>query len=91
LDPAKAQEINEKLAGSWEYIRRRIAIVIRPSESICGVLTRAGAPRRPEDLGWPPEFYREAVRHARKIRNRYTFLNFTADCGLLDQVELFQA
>ena len=29
-------------------------------------------------------FYQGAVRHARKIRNRYTFLDFAADAGTLD-------
>jgi glycerol-1-phosphate dehydrogenase [NAD(P)+] len=48
------------------------------------VLAKAGAPRIPEDLGWSRDFYRQAVRHARKIRNRYTFLDLAGDSGALE-------
>jgi glycerol-1-phosphate dehydrogenase [NAD(P)+] len=47
-------------------------------------LRRAGAPMRPQDVGWPEPFYRTALRHAREIRNRYTFLDLAADSGRLD-------
>ena len=43
-------------------------------------------PRTPEDLGWPRASYRTAVRHAREIRNRYTFLDLAADSGVLDRM-----
>ncbi len=46
-----------------------------------------GAPTTPEDLHWPRRFYGEAVRHAREIRNRYTFLDLAADSGMLDDAE----
>ncbi len=46
-----------------------------------------GAPTRPEDLHWPRPFYREAVRHAREMRNRYTFLDLAADSGWLDDAD----
>jgi glycerol-1-phosphate dehydrogenase [NAD(P)+] len=39
----------------------------------------------PEALGWPRAFYRAAVRHAREIRGRYTFLDLAADSGLFDR------
>ena len=45
-----------------------------------------GPPTRPEALGWPRDFYGEAVRHAREIRNRYTFLDLAADGGVLDRL-----
>ncbi len=41
-----------------------------------------------EDLHWPRPFYRDAVRHARAMRNRYTFLDLAADSGLLDHAEI---
>jgi glycerol-1-phosphate dehydrogenase [NAD(P)+] len=50
------------------------------------VLKAAKAPRAPEDLGWPRASYQLAVRHAREIRNRYTFLDLAADAGTLDRM-----
>jgi glycerol-1-phosphate dehydrogenase [NAD(P)+] len=43
------------------------------------VLTAAGAPVTPGDLGWPQPLFDDALAHAREIRNRYTFLDFAAD------------
>ncbi len=55
-----------------------------PAAALEEVLARAGAPRRPEDLQWPRAFYRDAVRHAREIRDRYTFLDLATDSGMLE-------
>ena len=46
----------------------------------------AGAPIRPADIHVPADFYRRAVRHAREIRDRYTFLDLAADSGRLDRL-----
>jgi glycerol-1-phosphate dehydrogenase [NAD(P)+] len=50
------------------------------------VLQQADAPRTPEHLGWPRASYENAVRHARTIRNRYTFLDLAADAGVLERM-----
>lgn len=81
---AKADALNARIADKWDAIRDRIARITLPSTRLAEVLTRAGAPRSPENLGWARDFYVGAVRHARKIRNRYTFLDFAADARVLD-------
>ncbi len=47
-----------------------------------------GAPADPDGgpaLGVPTRaFYRDAVRHAREIRDRDTFLDLAADSGMLE-------
>jgi glycerol-1-phosphate dehydrogenase [NAD(P)+] len=43
-----------------------------------------GAPTTPEDLALPTDFYRDAVVHAREIRDRFTFLDLAADSGLFE-------
>ena len=63
----------------------QIAAVHRPPQQLREILERAGAATGPEALGWPRAFYGEAVRHAREIRNRYTFLDLAADGGVLDR------
>ncbi len=86
LSAAQAEETNGRLARDWERIRGEIAGILRPSSELESALARAGAPTTPEDLGWPRPFYRHAVRHARQIRNRYTFLDLAADSRRLDRL-----
>ena len=86
VDPGAAIQLNQRLAKRWDEIRQRIAAIHRPPQQLRETLERAGAAIRPEALGWPRGFYREAVRHAREIRNRYTFLDLAADGGVLDRL-----
>ena len=79
-----AEALNRRLEAGWEDIRTRIAAVGRPARELEKVLRRAGAPTAPDDLRLPRSFYREAVRHAREIRDRYTFLDLAGDAGMLD-------
>ena len=83
LDREAADRLSARLAASWDGWRARLAAVRRPSASLAAVLRLAGAPTTPEELGWSRAFYREAVRHAREIRNRFTFLDLAADAGIL--------
>ena len=55
-----------------------------PTADLQAALTAAGAPTTPADLGIPAELYRDALIHARAIRNRYTILDLAADAGLLE-------
>lgn len=84
LTEDKVDKLNARLAAGWDQIRARIAAVTLPSAALKRVLEQAGAPVRPEDLGWKRGFYGDAVRHARKIRNRYTFLDLAADARMLE-------
>jgi glycerol-1-phosphate dehydrogenase [NAD(P)+] len=83
LDRDSAGRLGARLAASWEDWRERFAGIARPSAELEAVLRRAGAPTRPEDLGWSRAFYRQAVSHARLIRRRFTFLDLADDAGLL--------
>ncbi|MDH3792881.1 MAG: sn-glycerol-1-phosphate dehydrogenase, partial [Rhodospirillales bacterium] len=88
LDETAAERLNARLVARWDKIRARLAAVTRPSAVLVAVLRKAGAPTTPEALGWPAAFYREAVRHAREIRDRYTFLDLAGDSGLLDRPDV---
>jgi glycerol-1-phosphate dehydrogenase [NAD(P)+] len=85
VDAGAALQLNERLVERWDEIRRQIAAVHRPPQQLREILERAGTATGPEALGWPRAFYGEAVRHAREIRNRYTFLDLAADGGVLDR------
>jgi len=84
LTAERAGLVNERLSARWEEIRAAITAISLRADMLARVLKEAGAPRTPEDLGWPRAAYQEAVRHAREIRNRYTFLDLAADANVLD-------
>ncbi len=85
ISASKVNELNERLEVNWDGLRERIARCARAASELETVLSRANAPLRPEDLGWTQRFYRDAVRHAREIRNRYTFLDLAAQSDRLEQ------
>ena len=87
LDAERVRAINARLTESWDRIRAAIARVTRPSGFLADVLRRGGGPTTPEELGWPRPFYQRAVRHARDIRNRYTFLDLAVDSRRLEPVD----
>jgi glycerol-1-phosphate dehydrogenase [NAD(P)+] len=84
LDAGAALALTRRLAEDWEKIRSRLRPVTRRAAELRGALARAGAPVAPEALGWPRAFFRDAVLHAREIRNRWTFLDLAADAGRLE-------
>ncbi len=87
-DAPAAARLNEKLAAEWDGMREKLARVGLPADTLADVLSRAGAPTTPEALHWPPQLYADAVRHAREIRDRYTFLDLAGDAGWLDDVDV---
>ncbi|HUF86343.1 MAG TPA: sn-glycerol-1-phosphate dehydrogenase [Thermohalobaculum sp.] len=88
LDGEAAERLDQRLAAAWDRVRDAVAAVTRPVAQLEAALTRAGAPTTPADLGLAPAFYADAVRHAREIRNRYTFLDLAGDAGRLDPASL---
>ena len=84
LDEAAAARMNARLAEAWPALRARLRAVMLPTASLQEALEAAGAPTRGVDLGLSPAFYREAVRHAREIRDRYSILDLAGDAGLLE-------
>ncbi|HJT14844.1 MAG TPA: sn-glycerol-1-phosphate dehydrogenase [Dongiaceae bacterium] len=84
LTADKVTRVNQRIADKWPAIRAAISAISLHADMLALVLKAAKAPRTPEDLGWPRASYQLAVRHAREIRNRYTFLDLAADAGTLD-------
>ena len=75
--------VNRRLEQNWSEIRQSIRAVHRSATVLESALRRCGAPTRSADLGLSEAVYREAVLHAREVRDRYTFLDFAADTGVL--------
>ena len=78
--------VNRRLAAHWTEIRQAIRTVHRSATVLESALRRCGAPTRPSDLDLSYETYREAVLHAREIRDRMTFLDFAAETGALARI-----
>ena len=84
LDDGAAAALNARLAADWPAIVEEIAAITIPAERLRDILVKIDAPTKPADLKLPGAFYRDAVVHAREIRDRYTFLDLAADSGRFD-------
>jgi glycerol-1-phosphate dehydrogenase [NAD(P)+] len=84
LDAAGADAFNHRLAEMWPTLKRELAPMLMPVDEMELALAAAGGPLTGEDLGFPVEVWRNAIRHAREIRGRWSFLNLAQDAGLLD-------
>jgi glycerol-1-phosphate dehydrogenase [NAD(P)+] len=81
LTERTAGELTSRIAETWDATRAVLSSVMIPAAKIADVMARAGCPRKPEDVGLTDEFYARAVRDARFLRDRYTFLDLAADSG----------
>jgi glycerol-1-phosphate dehydrogenase [NAD(P)+] len=86
LDQARIDRLNALLAEQWPALAARLHQVMLPTERLLQAMRAAGAPTTGGALGLSPAFYREAVRHAREVRNRFTILDLAADAGRLDDL-----
>jgi glycerol-1-phosphate dehydrogenase [NAD(P)+] len=83
---ARAPNVAQRAARRWDEIRDSIARALIPAATIASVLARAGCPTTPADIGLSSAFYAAAVRNARFLRDRYTFLDLADDAGRLVQL-----
>jgi glycerol-1-phosphate dehydrogenase [NAD(P)+] len=81
IDNDRAAALTALLKSGWPEIRRAIRAVHRAPATLESALRRVHAPTRPAEIGIPETAYREAVLHAREIRDRFTFLDFAAETG----------
>jgi glycerol-1-phosphate dehydrogenase [NAD(P)+] len=85
LDHAGAEAMNAKLEALWPTLRAELQGFTLPVEAMRTALAASGGPTTAAELRLDVGFYREAVRHAREIRRRYSMLDLAADAGLLDR------
>jgi glycerol-1-phosphate dehydrogenase [NAD(P)+] len=84
LKEAAAARMNARLAEVWPAMTQRLRAIMVPTARLRAALEAAGAPTTGEDLGLSPAFYREAVCHARELRDRYSILDLAGDAGVLE-------
>jgi glycerol-1-phosphate dehydrogenase [NAD(P)+] len=81
LTPDAEAKLERYLADDWGAIRESIRGAMIPAERLRAALQRAGCPTDPSQIGLSPAFYTTAVRNARFLRDRYTFLDLAGDSG----------
>jgi len=85
-DDAEASRRNRRLRETWPELRRECSAWREPVEELRSALAAAGGATSAAELGLDPAFYREAVRHAHEMRNRFSFADLACDAGLLDSM-----
>jgi glycerol-1-phosphate dehydrogenase [NAD(P)+] len=86
LSEDAATKLSRRIADVWDETVRAIVAVSLSASRLATVLARVGGPSTPADIGLSPGFYSAAVRHARLLRNRYTFLDLADDSGRLGRL-----
>jgi glycerol-1-phosphate dehydrogenase [NAD(P)+] len=81
MNPQAEAKLETRLANRWDAIRESVSRAMIPAERLRAVLERAGCPTDPAQIGLSSAFYAEAVRNARFLRDRYTFLDLADDSG----------
>jgi len=74
-------KLERHLCERWNTIRDSVSRSMLPSQRIAAALRRAGCPTDPSQIGLSRDFYATAVRDARFLRERYTFLDLAAASG----------
>ncbi len=84
IAPAAVDAFNAKLAELWPALRKELMPMLLPVKTMTDALKAAGGPTTAAEMGLDAAVYRKALKYAREIRNRYSFLDLADDAGLLD-------
>lgn len=84
LDHKGAAKLNETLAEIWPRLREELAPMLMEPDEMAAIIGGAGGPTTATELGLPLHLWREAMKRARDVRNRFSFLDLADDAGLLD-------
>ena len=79
-----AADFNARLAALWPTLRQELKVMTLPLPVMEGALAAAGGPVDAEGLKLDRRVFRDAMKFAREIRARWSFLDFADDAGLLD-------
>ena len=85
FDKLGAAAFNDKLERLWPELRQELqAFVMNPAE-MEATLRAAGGATTATELGLSVKLWRQAMKYARDVRNRWSFLDLADDAGLLDE------
>ncbi|MCA3556174.1 iron-containing alcohol dehydrogenase [Aestuariivirga sp.] len=84
FDRAGAEAFNRKLAAMWPQLRGELRPMLMDPAKMKAALAAAGGPTTATELGLDRQVWRDAMKFARDVRNRWSFLDLADDAGLLD-------
>jgi glycerol-1-phosphate dehydrogenase [NAD(P)+] len=84
FDKKGADEFNAKLEEMWPALREELMPFAMSPKDMGLALKSAGGPTTTTELGLPRKIWRDAMKYARDVRNRWSFLDLADDSGLLD-------
>ncbi len=85
FDVEGAAAFNRTLEALWPELKVQLkAMMLDPAE-MAVIIAAAGGPTTATELGLSRDKWRDAMKHARDVRNRWSFLDLADDAGLLDE------
>jgi glycerol-1-phosphate dehydrogenase [NAD(P)+] len=84
LDAEGARAFNRKISEIWPALCDELRPMLLPVDTMRAALVEAGGPIDADTLGLPRPVWRDALKYAREIRGRWSFLDLADDAGLLD-------
>jgi glycerol-1-phosphate dehydrogenase [NAD(P)+] len=85
FDVAQASAFNQMLERIWPELCAELKAMMMDPDDIASIIASAGGPTSATELGLPRDVWRSAMKHARDVRNRWSFLDLADDAGLLDE------
>jgi glycerol-1-phosphate dehydrogenase [NAD(P)+] len=85
FDAVGAAALNRRLAEVWPELRIELKAMMMDPDDMAAIISSAGGPTTATELGLAREVWRKAMKHARDVRNRWSFLDLADDAGLLDE------
>ncbi len=79
-----AATFNNRLARVWPELREELKSMMLDPADMAKTLGTAGGPTTATELGMSVPHWRKAMRFARDVRNRWSFLDLADDAGLLE-------
>jgi glycerol-1-phosphate dehydrogenase [NAD(P)+] len=84
FDQKGADAFNAKLTDLWPQLREELRPFAMDPAEMEKALKAAGGPTTTSEMGLPRKIWRDAMKYARDVRNRWSFLDLADDAGLLD-------
>lgn len=84
FDRSGAEAFNRRLAELWPQLREELRPMMMEPATMKAALAAAGGPLTATELGVSRALWRRAMKFARDVRNRWSFLDLADDAGLLD-------
>ena len=86
FDQKKTDLINNFFEKNWIEFVQPLREKMLDYNIIWSAMGKCGALRTPEDAKLDSIFYKDALRYARFIRDRYTILDLAGDSNQLDEL-----